>query len=62
MKHRPLRLVWATLILALPLAGCTPLFDGLTEGIADGVSAAAATFIEELADSLVGGLVPDEGA
>lgn len=63
MKHRPLRLVWAVLlIVGLPLAGCTPVSDGLSEGITDGVSAAASTFIEELANSLVSGILPDEGA
>jgi len=42
-------------------ASCTPVSDGWSEGVANGVSAATSVFIEELANTLVGDIIPNEG-
>jgi hypothetical protein len=42
------------------LAGCTPVSDGWSKGVAGGLSAATSAFIEELANTLIGDLVPSD--
>lgn len=44
------------------LAGCTPVSDGWSKGVADGLSAATSTFIEELVNTVIGGIVPNDEA
>jgi len=61
MKKSFQRFALALGLLAVPIAGCTPVSNGFTEGVADGLSAATSAFIEELATSLVSGIVPEGG-
>jgi hypothetical protein len=58
---RSLRFVFALVLAALPVVGCTPVSDGFTQGVSDGLSAATSAFIEELATSIVSGIVPEGG-
>jgi len=62
MKKSSLRFVFALVLMALPVVGCTPVSDGWTEGVADGLSAATSAFIEQLATSLFSGVGLDGGA
>lgn len=61
MRKRRIGILIPLLGLAT-LLGCTPVQDGWTEGITDGVSAATSTFIEELATALFAPVVPNGGA
>lgn len=58
------RMLFASLILMgiSAIVGCTPVSDGFTDGVADGLSAATSAFIEELANLVASGIVPDGGA
>jgi len=60
MRHRSIGILVVLMSVATLLA-CTPVADGLRTGVTDGLNAASATFIEELAAALVGDLVPDDG-
>lgn len=62
MRKRQLSILLALVLLTIPIVGCTPAFDGFKDGLTDGLSAATSTFVEEFANSLVGAIVPDDGA
>lgn len=62
MRTRRSGLVCGLVLTILAFASCTPVTTGVSDGLTDGFSAATSAFIEELAASLVQGVVPDGGA